>query len=264
MANNGRLTSFIKLPDLARPTSQVVAYSLAKKYREAEQVFDKLDGALRSQAYKGYQFTSFQPGHYPDNAWKPILVVLLWQPHESVLDLLDKVAAGDYSDFTTQGHAFQIAQILSAWPLSAFYDRLRDIDPASEEARVNGFGGIDLMQWLEPATQQQFEQQITLLSPVQTNWGQQHYVSVLYSLGVLYGILKYLKEKLTWPARTKRKKVPFAQSAYDRIFDVQQLLRDRAESIVEVPDDDDIGQLPEMPIAILFLLVAFFVFALTQ
>ena len=86
---------------------------------------------------------------------------------------------------------------------------------------------------------------------------------LLHSLGILYGILRYLKEKSDWPARTKKKKVPFAQSAYDRLFDVQQLLRDRAESLPEVLDDDD-NDVPNMPIAILFLLVAFFVFALTQ
>jgi hypothetical protein len=85
---------------------------------------------------------------------------------------------------------------------------------------------------------------------------------LLHSLGILYGILKYLNEKIDWPARTKKKKVPFAQNAWDRLLDVPQLLRERAEAIADVVDDD--AELPDTPIAILFLLVAFFVFALTQ
>ena len=260
MANNSA-TFWIVFDRLARPTSRVINGALTKNWKDAEQELDKLDGALKTSTFKGRIFQRFQPRELPIGAWRSILVKLAWEPHDSVYELLHKVASGDYTEFLDGAHNDDIIHALQTWNLNAYYDVISGINMQDNEAKVNGFSGQEF-DWLAPddfgdnmaainATIPQVPQLTTLYIPV-----------LLHSLGILYGILRYLKEKIEWPARTKKKRVPFAQSAYDRLFDVQLLLRDRAASLPDVPDDND--DVPNMPIAILFLLVAFFVFALTQ
>ena len=190
------------------------------------------------------------------------MVKLAWESHDSAYELLHELATGNFTKLLDGQHNNEIMAVLQRWDLGAYYNVISNIDMRDNEAKVNGFSGRTF-DWFPQAISDARLQAIRQTIPG-GNFYKLHGEVLLHSLGILYGILRYLNEKIVWPARTKRKKVPFAQSAYDRIFDVQQLLRERAESMVEVLDDDNIGQLPEMPIAILFLLVAFFVFALTQ
>lgn len=262
MANNPA-AYWIVFDKLSRPTSRVITGALAKNWGDAEQAFDQLDGALKSYIFKGRIFKTFRPQPLPDGAWKSILVKLAWESHDSAYELLHEIASANFTKLLDGEHDNQIVAVLQRWDLGAYYDVIRDIDMQDNEAKVNGFSG-QTFDWFAQA-----EATARLLAIRQTIPGGPlfyplHGEVLLHSLGILYGIMRYLKENIVWPARTKRKKVPFAQSAYDRIFDVQQLLRERADNMAEALDDDDIGQLPEMPIAILFLLVAFFVFALTQ
>ncbi len=263
MANN-QAAYWIVFDRLSRPTSRVITGALTKNWGDAEQAFDQLDGALKSRTFKGRIFLKFHPRDLPEGAWKSIMVKLAWESHDSAYELLHEIASGNFTKLLDgqPEHDNPIVAVLQRWDLGAYYNVIRYIDMQDNEAKVNGFSGLTF-DWFQQAEATARLQAIRLTIPADHLFYPLYGEVLLHSLGILYGILRYLKENIVWPARTKRKKVPFAQSAYDRIFDVQQLLRERADSVVEVPDED-IGQLPEMPIAILFLLVAFFVFALTQ
>jgi hypothetical protein len=248
---------------LNRPTSRVITGALTKNWGDAEQAFDHLDGALKKDTFKGRTFKAFRPGTLPDGAWKSIMVKLAWESHDSAYELLHEIASGNFAEFLDGQHNNEIVDVLQRWDPSAYYNVIRNIDMRDNEAKVNGFSG-QTFEWFP--TQAEATAKYAAISatiPAVHPFHTLHGATLLHSLGILYGILRYLKEKIAWPARTKKKRPSFVQAAYDRLDDVQQLLRERAQSAVDVPDNQ-IGDLPEMPIAILFLLVAFFVFALTQ
>jgi len=231
MAHN-QAAFWIVFDRLSRPTSRVITGALTKNWGDAEQAFDQLDGALKSRTFKGRIFLKFHPGDLPEGAWRSIMVKLAWESHDSAYELLHEIATGNFTKLLDEHHNDDIVAVLQTWNLGAYYDVIRDIDMQDNEARVNGFSN-QTFEWFPQAEATARLQAIRQTIPGGNPFYPLHGEVLLHSLGILYGILRYLKENIVWPARTKRKKVPFAQSAYDRIFDVQQLLRERAENMVE-------------------------------